>query len=588
MNKFVLIILIFFPFSITTATLCGEPPEAHTLFELTSSNILSGIQGKQYGTVVQHEGVLRCELPEPVNNPWDFGLRYIVDASVQKGEVLVLKFKAKTLHAQTETGLGAIRPFFERSSQPFSKSLYSFVEIGLTEREYTFPFSCGEPLSPGQSAFGLFLGDFKQALEIRDLQLLSYGTDYQVATLPDSSVYYEGQDLDAPWRHAAIERINRIRKGDLTIQVLDKTGNALPNATLKIHETNPLFRWGTAVVANRILDPSEDGCKYRDFIEKHFNVVVFENDLKWYGWLNPDTRASVFKALDWFDERGIAVRGHNFVWPSWRNSNRRWRELETRPDELRKVVKDHILSESRTLAGRCFEWDVVNEPYDNRELWELLGKGELVEWFKTARLGDPTARLFINDYGILTGEGLDRKKQDFYYETIQDLLEAGAPLGGIGFQGHFGERATPPSRIVEVIERFSQFGLPIAITEHDVDTQNSQYQAMFTRDFLTAVFSCESVEEILVWGFWSKSHWRPNAAYVAADWTLTPAGKVWLDLTEREWRTNATLVADTSGFVHERVFLGEYEITVEDGATRKSFSISVPKEGATVTIQLER
>ncbi|MBQ9813955.1 MAG: endo-1,4-beta-xylanase [Thermoguttaceae bacterium] len=531
------------------------------------------------------DGAVRSEITRQGRNPWDVGFRVPLNAPVEKGEVLTLSFKARTIAAQTEAGLAKIRVFFEQNTDPFTKSLFKQVEIGREFKEYSFSFSSVNNYESGRCAFGIFMGDLVQTLEVADVKLVSLGKGADVEALSDAVLNYDGQELDAPWRKAAEERIEAIRKGDLKIKVVDQNGSPMPTANVKIRQISSQFRWGTCVVAGRMTSDSEDAKKYRDFIEKYCNVVVFENDMKYFGWANPRNRANIMKALDWFDERGIAVRGHNLVWPSWRNSDRNWRSLENDPEALRKAVRDHVLEESSALKGRLIEWDVVNEPYDNRDIWQILGKEEIAEWFKVAREGDPDARLFLNDYGILSGEGRDRRKQDFYYNTLKEILDVGAPLGGIGMQGHFGSRGTPPTRVIEIIERFSELGLPIAITEHDIDSTDPKYQADFTRDFLTAAFSCEAVEEILTWGFWERSHWRPNAAYMSADWNLTPAGKVWTELVGEKWRSSLEIQTDFYGEAKTRVFCGEYEIEAINGGQENSARVVVPREGAEIEIK---
>lgn len=565
-----------------------EEAEAYkVLFQPSAEELLKWqIRNPAAKYELTEDSAMRCEISQQSRNPWEVGLRCTLDASIENGEVMTLKFKARTIAAQTEAALGKVRVFFELNANPHTKSLYKQIEVGREFSEYSFSFRSLGAYEPGRCAFGLFMGDLIQTIEIADVTLISHGNDADIATLPDAVLNYDGQELDAPWRKAAEERIEAIRKGDLTICVLGQDGAPIPSAQVTIRQISSQFRWGTCVVASRMTSPSEDAQKYRDFIEKYCNVVVFENDLKWFGWQNPRNRDNIMKALDWFDERNIAVRGHTLVWPSWRNSDRRWRELENDPEALRKTVKEHILEESSALKGRLIEWDVVNEPYDNRDIWQLLGKEEIAEWFKTAREGDPNARLFLNDYGILSGEGLDRRKQDFYYDTLQELLDADAPLGGIGMQGHFGARGTPPARIVEILEHFSKLGLPIAITEHDIDSTDTKYQADFTRDFLTAAFSCEAVTEILSWGFWERSHWRPNAAYVSADWNLTPAGKVWTELVSEKWRSNLETQTDSNGEAAARVFCGGYEIETQYGDKMNTARAVVTREGARVEIKL--
>lgn len=561
----------------------------NVIFQLNSNNIQNGLIKQRFGKFEPLENnKLSCEIEERCDNPWDAGFRFVLDRPVAKGEILLLQFKAKTIAAKTESGLAKVRPFFEHNQPPHTKSLFRVVEIGRETREYSFPISCVNDQEAGKSAFGLFMGDIAQTIEISDVKLTSFGQDRKkLAQLPDSVPSYKGAEPNAPWRKKAEERIEKIRKGNLNISVVDQTGGAVPTAQLSIRQKKSAFRWGTCVVAGRINEQSKNAEQYRDFIKKYCDVVVFENDLKWFGWANPKGRENVMKALDWFDAQGIAVRGHNLVWPSWRNSDNRWKELANAPDKLRQTVRDHVLEEAAGMKGRVCEWDVVNEPYDNRDIWQILGKEEIAEWFKIARQGEPDATLFLNDYGILSSQGLDKKKQDFYYRTLKEILDAGAPLGGIGMQGHFGSEATPPEKVIEIIERFAELGLPIAITEHDIDSTNDKYQAEFTRDFMTAVFSCEAVQEFLIWGFWERSHWRPNAAYMTADWQLTPAGKVWTELVGKEWRSNIDEKTDFYGEFSTRVFCGEYEITAKNGAQSNTVIVSVPKEGANVEIQFK-
>ncbi|MCF0233775.1 MAG: endo-1,4-beta-xylanase, partial [Thermoguttaceae bacterium] len=323
------------------------------------------------------------------------------------------------------------------------------------------------------------------------------------------------------------------------------------------------------------------------FVEKYCSRVVFENDMKWHAWRNPRGRDSVLKALDWLDERGITVRGHCLVWPSWRNSNPQWREISGDKDALATAVREHVAGEAGDLAGRVVDWDVVNEIWDNHDILDILGRDVLVEWFKTAREADPNVRLFINDYGILSGQGMDKRKQDFYFKTIQELLAAGAPIGGVGMQGHFGQTATPPEKIIEILDRFAELGLGIAITEHDVDSADETYKAEFTRDLMTAAFACPAVDSFLVWGFWERAHWRPQSAYFRADWTPTDAGRVWMEYVGEKWRSNLDAETAENGEFAARVFHGDYKIAVRVADSERVVEAKVSKDGAELEICLK-
>jgi len=135
-------------------------------------------------------------------------------------------------------------------------------------------------------------------------------------------------------------------------------------------------------------------------------------------------------------------------------------------------------------------------------------------------------------------------------------------LNGLGFQCHFGSTPIPPARILSGLDRFGRLGLPIAITEFDMDTTDENLQARYMRDFLTAAFSHPSVESIVIWGFWEGRHWLPNAALYRKDWTLKPNGRVWRDLVKHAWWTNADGRTHADGAFRTRAFYGDYQITV--------------------------
>ena len=84
-----------------------------------------------------------------------------------------------------------------------------------------------------------------------------------------------------------------------------------------------------------------------------------------------------------------------------------------------------------------------------------------------------------------------------------------------------------------VLDQFSEFGLPIELTEASFSLDDRELQADYMRDFLIATFSHPNVQGIMLWGFWEKRHWRPQAALIASDWSdLRPHGQAWMDLVQ--------------------------------------------------------
>jgi endo-1,4-beta-xylanase len=384
------------------------------------------------------------------------------------------------------------------------------------------------------------------------------------------------------WREAARERIEKTRKGDLTVRVVDTRGRVVPGAEIHARMTRHAFGWGSAVAAQMLLGTSDDSERYRKFILDNFNTVVFENDLKWPQW--EQNRQRALDGIAWMREHGIThIRGHNLVWPSWRWLPRDLKDLAGDPAALRKRVDGHIADEIAATRGLIPEWDVMNEPYSNHDLMDILSKEEPIRWFKAARAGDPKAKLYINDFDIIANGAENVEHRNHYRDTIRFLLDQGAPIDGIGIQGHF-TRPTAPETMLKILDEFAAFGKPIAITEYDFNIKDEQLQAQFTRDLLLVCFSHPAVDEFLMWGFWEGRHWRPNGAMVRRDWTTKPNYDVWRDLVYKEWWTDSTGRTGRQGAWRVRGFLGDYAVEAAAGARKGTATAALSKGGIQVTV----
>jgi GH35 family endo-1,4-beta-xylanase len=388
----------------------------------------------------------------------------------------------------------------------------------------------------------------------------------------------------AGWREAALARIEQIRKDTLTVRVVHGDGKPAAGVTVKATLLEHEFGFGAAVAAGELSGGGEDSERYRTFIRNNFNMAVLENDLKWPQW--DRDRQPALDAVAWLRANGISrVRGHTLVWPGWRWLPSFLKPLAADPAALRERVRAHIEDIVTANRGALVHWDVLNEPFTNHDLMDLLGNPVMAEWFREARRRDPEALLFINDYNILSAGGQNAGHQDHYHSTIRLLLDQGAPLGGIGLQGHF-TQTTPPERMLAILDRFGEFGLPIAITEFDYQTKDEAAQAAFFRDFLTVCFSHPRVRWFLMWGFWEGRHWRPDGAMVRRDWSPKPAYEVWRDLVLQQWWTRAEAVTGETGQVTFRGFHGRYGVTAFGPRMRASAPVVLPAGGAAVTLTL--
>jgi hypothetical protein len=132
-------------------------------------------------------------------------------------------------------------------------------------------------------------------------------------------------------------------------------------------------------------------------------------------------------------------------------------------------------------------------------------------------------------------------------------------------QGHVGRQPRDPVEVLSDLDMFKSTGLPVQITEFDINTPDEALQADYTRDFLIACYNHPAITGFTMWGFWEPAHWKPDAAMFRKDWTAKPNAAVWRSLVLNEWRTMVNGNSDANGEVKARGHFGVYEITVTKG-----------------------
>lgn len=531
--------------------------------------VLQGAAERVKTSVVEVSGqpfskALRAEIREKSTNLWDVQLAATSTSAVRSGDVLLASFWFRTEYTAAESGEAETELNFELNRQPYEKSLTHSVRAGAEWRQVLVPFVAKRNFREGEAQVTFRLGYSPRTIDIADIKVENFQKQLVLADLPRSKASYVGMEDGAAWRAKADARIDQLRKANLTIRVTGKNGKPVPNAEVTVRLTKHAFNFGTALSAESLLAGGRDA--YRKILLEHFNMATLENDLKWEAiedWRFPLDRG--VQAVEWLREAGLAVRGHVLVWPGWENTPARLQRLKNDRAALAKAVTDHIRRMMTALEGRCEQWDVVNEPFTNHEVLDLLGPEVMVDWFELARSIDPKPKLYINDFGILSGGGGTTAHRDHYEKMIQLLVDKGAPLDGIGMQGHFGSSLTAPEDLMAILDRYGRFGKDIAVTEFDVVMDDEELAGRYVRDFYTVLFSHPRVTTLVMWGFWDANHWKKNAVMYRRDMTLKPGGQAYRDLVLGKWRTNQKGTTGPSGQFVTRGFKGKYEIVVRAG-----------------------
>ncbi|WP_328473406.1 endo-1,4-beta-xylanase [Actinoplanes sp. NBC_00393] len=308
------------------------------------------------------------------------------------------------------------------------------------------------------------------------------------------------------------------------------------------------LRIGTAVNADQ-LGTNE---KYTQITAEQFSSVTAENAMKWaeveatrgtYTWEKADQLVAFAK------QNRQLVRGHTLLWhnqlPAWLSTDGYTTTLSD--EEVKAALKKHIFAQMRHFKGDIWQWDVVNEAFDDngqprQTIWYKAwgGTGYIADAFRWAHQADPRALLFYNDYNLeFTGP-----KSNAVYALVQSLKAQRVPIHGVGFQGHLSTQYGYPD-LLSNLQRFAALGQKVALTEVDVRTATKPEavnepvnplapyaQESYWSRTLKACLAVRACISFTPWGFGDAYSWVPGwfsdpqeGAALIYDEQLNPKGQ---------------------------------------------------------------
>ena len=311
--------------------------------------------------------------------------------------------------------------------------------------------------------------------------------------------------------------------------------------------------------------PTEFTAPEIDFIRSQFNAITPENSMKpgpvhpreqSWNWTQPDALVQFGQTND------IRTFGHCLVWHSQTNP---WFFQDATRDVLLARLRDHIHTLVGRYKGKMSGWDVVNEAINDGEdgsgenlrqsAWmKIVGADYLTQAFRFAREADPAVPLLYNDYSIESGA-----KHRSSLLLLRRLIAEGAPITGVGIQGHWSLPTLTAQRYEEIdraIENYRALKLRIAITELDVSAtgtaggQLGRGQAAaeppspellaaqadaYGKLFTIFVRHRAAIDRVTFWGINDRRSWRRTRYPLAfdADYQPKPALQAIIDTVRR-------------------------------------------------------
>jgi GH35 family endo-1,4-beta-xylanase len=285
----------------------------------------------------------------------------------------------------------------------------------------------------------------------------------------------------------------------------------------------------------------------KGLVRENFNVVTPENCMK-PGPVHPSEDTWRFERPDalvkWCAENNLGLHGHTLVWHAQTND---WFFRDGDKAKVTQRLKDHISTLVGRYKGKIRSWDVVNEAINdggnaqtaqtenlrNSSWLKALGPEFLTLAFKFAHEADPDAKLYYNDYNIEAGP-----KHASSMVLLKRLIKDGAPIHGVGIQGHWSTAGLPFAAVDKAIADYASLGLKVSISELDVTirgTSGGQFgpgprsggrgfggrggappspQALkeqadtYARVFAIFIKHKDAVERVTFWGLSDRRTWR--------------------------------------------------------------------------------
>jgi hypothetical protein len=278
---------------------------------------------------------------------------------------------------------------------------------------------------------------------------------------------------------------------------------------------------------------------------------------------------------------------HNLLWadsqqPTWVNTllNNANAGNTTAKTDLRAEISERIdyyvgnndANTADDRARRYVDMDLLNEHVHRPKYWNVYGASGIAGMFTEAASAVAAAgantKLFLNEYNVLQ-YGADAYA-NWYRQDVEEIVNNGGAISGIGVQYYpffVGDaNAHSPARIQQIFQNFAITGLPIALTEFGVQTNNgttASQAATYLTDTMRMVFGTPDAATFVLWGFWANDVWSqaPLAALADANWNLTTAGAAYQNLMS-QWNTDVMLAVGADGSINVNGFYGKYEVTV--------------------------
>jgi len=398
--------------------------------------------------------------------------------------------------------------------------------------------------------------------------------------------------------------IEKYRKGDVQLQVVDAQDKALSGYTVEYSQISHDFLFGANPLGSSGSYDSRIAAIMKDAGVNHSYIAarrgLIEPQPGKFNWDNIDNYQKVEEQLG----RGFKLMGAFSLWFSPMSDFSPAYLKNMSFEELKKNVYNHTYNLVSRYKGKIDTWEINEMNLASANALDLTGeqKLELMKVFATAvREANPQAKI-LNGSTALHYEFTDSL-------PFPELLKSGVPADIIGLELYYSgvnsdgypTLGLDLASISDLLDSYSTFGKPIYIKELSApSTQvpgsswwhqpwDEQTQAEYLEKAYTVAFSKPSVQAITwSWGVSDEDAFIVSGGLLDASLNPKPAYLTLKNLL-RSWTTSGSGMTNSAGEYSFRGFGGEYKVTIK-GPDGRSFNTTIhvtEQKAKSLTIQVK-
>lgn len=416
--------------------------------------------------------------------------------------------------------------------------------------------------------------------------------------------------LDDLWKNPAIEQriesgIRTNRMSDAVVRCVGPDGAPLANVTVQVEQTRHEFLFGANIFMLGGFPTPEENRQYEAAYLRLFNyatVPFYWSDLE------PEPGKPRFAkdsppiyrrpppdaVVEFCEQNRLAMKGHPLVWHQWFP---KWRPDD--PQELMRRIEQRIAEIAARYGTSIPRWEIVNEPCERdlyADKWCNLPKDYVFRSLSMAAQRFPASnRLMLNEASNFSWLQFSEAHSP-YYRLIREMLDRGARVDEIGMQLHIFDEKNwqqvlngqqfAPADLFKVLDRYSDFGRPLAVTELTIPSipktsEGERDQANVARNFYRLWFSHPQVVAISWWNLVdntaAKGEDKMRAGLLRRDFSPKAAFAALDQLINHDWKTVLEGRSATSGQLRFRGFHGDYTVTAKFGDRTVTSTFSLQK-----------